>query len=100
MGKTAVLEMTLELTDVSQQKSVMVSGIPDDAIVNEMVQGVLGELNLPRHDVEGRPLSYQVFDELAGRHLRGDERVAEAVASGRRLVLQPNIDAGCLAKGL
>ena len=94
MGRPGVSTMTLEATDVSQQKSVMVSDIPDDATIGELVEGLLRDLSLPANDVEGRPLTYQALNESAGRHLRSDEKVTDAVQSGERIVLQPNIDAG------
>ena len=94
MGKPATLDMTIEATDVSQQKMVSVSDIPDDATVSELIQSLLPRMHLPGNDVAGRPLTYQALNEHAGRHLRGDEKVGEALRSGERIVLQPNIDAG------
>jgi hypothetical protein len=91
---TAVLDMEIEATDVSQQKMISVGDIPEDATIGELVQGLVGEMNLPTADGEGRPVVYHALHQQEGRHLRNDERVSDSVRSGERLVLQPNIDAG------
>jgi hypothetical protein len=51
-------------------------------------------MELPANDVEGRPLVYQALLPREGRHLRGDEKVGEALETGDRIVVQPNIEAG------
>ncbi len=84
----------LEVSDVSGQKGVTVSGVPTDASVGELVEQLLAEMQLTREDVSGRPLTYHARLEREGRHLLASERVGEALQTGDRLVLQPNIDAG------
>lgn len=84
----------LEVSDVSGQKGMTVSGVPADASVGELVEQLLAEMRLTREDVSGRPLTYQARLEREGRHLHASERVGDALQTGDRLVLQPNIDAG------
>lgn len=84
----------LEVTDVSGQKGATVSDIPPDASIGELVDHLLAELKLTRNDASGRPLTYHARLEREGRHLLASERAGEALLSGDRLVLQPNIDAG------
>lgn len=84
----------LEVSDVSGQKTATVSDVPSDASVGELVEQLLAELRLTRNDTSGRPLTYHARLEREGRHLMPSELVGNALLSGDRLVLQPNIDAG------
>jgi hypothetical protein len=88
----------LEVSDVTGQKSATVNDVPADTPVGELVEQLLDELRLTRHDTAGRPLTYHARLDREGRHLQGSERVGEALQSGDRLVLQPNIDAGSGAR--
>ncbi len=94
MSATALMEAEFEVSDVSGQKLLNVSGVPVDATVGELVQGLIGRMRLPANDAGGRPLTYHARLDREGRHLQGTERVAETVRSGDRVVLQPNVDAG------
>jgi hypothetical protein len=94
MSATALMEAEFEVSDVSGQKLLNVSGVPVDATVGELVQGLIGKMRLPANDAGGRPLTYHARLDREGRHLQGTERVAEALKSGDRVVLQPNVDAG------
>jgi hypothetical protein len=84
----------LEVSDVSGQKAATVSDVPPDVSVGDLVDQLLEELALTRNDASGRPLTYHARLDREGRHLLSSERVGEALQSGDRLVLQPNIDAG------
>lgn len=84
----------LEASDVSGQKRATVADVPGEATIGEVVEGLLADMNLTRSDVSGRPLTYHARLEREGRHLHASERVSDALKTGDRLVLQPNIDAG------
>jgi hypothetical protein len=84
----------LQAADVSNQKLADVSDVPVDATVGELVQGLLAQMQLPRNDSTGRPLTYHPRLEREGRHLRANERVGAALRDDDRIVLQPDIDAG------
>lgn len=84
----------LEVSDVSGQKTAMVSDVPADASIGEIVDQLLEELRLTRNDTTGRPLTYHARLDREGRHLLASELAGTALRSGDRLVLQPNIDAG------
>jgi hypothetical protein len=84
----------IQVSDVSEQKVAKVGNIPYDSTVGELVQGLLSQLDLPLNDVNQRPLTYHARLEREGRHLHASETVGEALQSGDRVVLQPNIDAG------
>jgi hypothetical protein len=83
-----------EVSDVTGQKVLSVSDVPPDATVSELVRGLVERMRLAPNDPAGRALTYHARLDREGRHLRGGERVAEAVRPGDRLVLQPNVDAG------
>lgn len=84
----------LEVSDVSGQKRMTVDEYGAGATVGELVERLLAEMDLMREDGDGRPLTYHARLEREGRHLHASERVGDALQSGDRLVLQPNIDAG------
>jgi hypothetical protein len=86
--------INLRASDVSGQKLAEARRVPGDATVGELVSGLLTRMNLPRNDVNGRPLRYQARLERAGRHLLSSELVGESLQEDDRLTLQPNVDAG------
>ncbi len=86
--------LTLEATDVSQQRIRRISNVQPEATVREIIEPLLLQMNLPQNDPEGRPVTYQALLEREGRHLQNWERIGDAVKSGDRVVLQPSIDAG------
>jgi hypothetical protein len=97
MGKGETLVsggIDIEVSDVSEQKVAKVGNIPYESTVGELIQGLLSELDLPLNDSHQRPLTYHARLEREGRHLHASETVGEALQSGDRVVLQPNIDAG------
>jgi hypothetical protein len=95
MGKPETLDaISVTVSDVSGQKVFRVPKAPADATVGELVQGLLSQMNLPANDSNGQPLAYQARLEREGRHLNAAERVGDALETGDRLMLQPNIDAG------
>lgn len=85
----------LKVSDVTGQKLYEAHGVPSDSSIGELVQGLLVSMGLPRTDVAGRPLLYQALSETQGRHLHAAEIVGETLQSDEKIVLQPNIDAGC-----
>lgn len=91
----SVSGLDVEVTDVSGQKSIRVADLAADATVGELIRASLSEMSLPENDSTGRPLAYHALLEREGRHLHGSEIVSEAVRTGDRVVLQPNVDAGC-----
>jgi hypothetical protein len=95
MGKAETApEIPLEISDVSGQKVFSVSNAPTANTVGELIHEMLGKMNLPVNDASGAPLAYQARLEREGRHLNASERIGDALESGDKLVLQPNIDAG------
>jgi len=98
MGTQEAMGIGLQVSDVSGQKLASVNQVPQDATVGELIQGLLAQMNLPQNDVGGRPLTYHARLEREGRHLHASERVGDALQTGDRVVLQPNIDAGGMTR--
>jgi hypothetical protein len=94
MGNAAAMSLTLEAMDVSQQKVRRVSNIGVEVTVRELTDSLLAEMKLPQNDPEGRPVTYYALLEREGRQLQSWEKLGDAVRSGDRVVLQPNIEAG------
>ncbi len=94
MSATAVADAGFEVSDVTGQKVVAVSNVPDEMTVSDLIPGLVGRMRLPANDAAGRPLSYHARLDREGRHLQGAERVRESLQPGDRVVLQPNVDAG------
>ncbi len=86
--------ISLEASDVSGQKVASVKDVPPDATVQELVQGLLARMRLPRNNAQGVPLTYHARLEREGRHLHASERVGDALESEDRIVLQPSVMAG------
>ncbi|HLV79390.1 MAG TPA: hypothetical protein VKT32_03880 [Chthonomonadaceae bacterium] len=82
------------VTDVTGQKSYRVEKMPSEATIDEVVQRLLGPMQQPTQDPEGRPLAYGVRSDREGRFLGGNERVSDAVQPNDTLRLLPTVDAG------
>lgn len=91
---TCLPTLDLEASDVSGQKLARVRSVPADATVSELVQGLLGRMNLPRNDSSGRPMTWRARLERDGRHLLPADRVGDVLKPADRITLAPNIDAG------
>jgi hypothetical protein len=90
----SVLEIPLEISDVSGQKVFSVSNAPANNTVGELVHEMLGKMELPRNDANGAPLTYQARLQREGRNLNASEKIGDVLTGGDKLTLQPNIDAG------
>lgn len=96
MSLTETKERGIEITvsDVSGQKNATVQDVPGNATIADLINGLLGEMNLPANDPGGQPLTYQARLEREGRLLNGSEIIDEVLKSEDHIVLQPNINAG------
>ena len=87
-------EIELEVADVSGQKVFAVSNAPTGNTVGELLNTMIGRMNLPKNDASGAPLVYQARRERDGRALNSSERIGDALLNKDKLTLLPNIDAG------
>ena len=86
--------LDLEASDVTGQYASRLRGYPSDATVRDLVLELVDQMGLNRSDPSGVPYVYQARHERDGRHLHASEVVGEALKTGDRLTLHPNIDAG------
>ena len=88
------MELQVTASDVYAQKEATYNNAPADATINEMIDSVVQDLRMPRHDVNGQSLLYYARLQREGRQLNGGERVGEALQNGDHLVIVPQIQAG------
>jgi len=81
-------------SDVSGQKQAVIDDAPLDATIGDLIESVVPKMDLPRNDVEGRPLTYNPLNETAGRHLHALEKIGDSIQPEDHIVFQPNVDAG------
>jgi len=86
--------LDLMVSDVSNQKSARVRGVPRDATVGEVIRRSLDRLRLAQHDAQGRSLTWQARLDREARRLHASDLVSEVLVPGDLLTLEPNIDAG------
>jgi hypothetical protein len=86
--------LDLMVSDVSNQKSARVRGVPRDATVGEVIRRSLDRLRLAQHDTQGRSLTWQARLDREARRLHASDLVSEVLRPGDLLTLEPNIDAG------
>ena len=80
--------ISLQAMDVSGQKIVNIPSVPLEATIGELTRELLSKMQL------AESVPYQLRLERQQRHLHASERVADALETGDRVVLQPSIDAG------
>src|SRR5262245_23725007 len=86
--------LTLEFTDLSEQKVVTVRNVQRDTTIQELLEEVTVKLRLARQTPDGQPLTYHARLEREGRHLQSSEKVGEALLENDRLSLHHAINAG------
>ena len=90
--------LSFEATDVSGQKTAVLSNVPVGATVDDMIQWAVPDMNLARNDADGYTITYQALLEREGRHLGGRELVHDALEEGDRVVLHPSLEAGAAVR--
>jgi hypothetical protein len=84
----------LEVRDVSGQTTLRVRDVALDSSVGELIEGLLGKMQLPANSPDGTKLEYSLLLDRESRALHANERVRDALQPNDRLVLQPDINAG------
>jgi hypothetical protein len=80
--------------DVTGQKAMRLKAVPSDATILEVVKQLLGDMDMPPNDPEGRPVNYRAHLERGSLQLGDNERVGDVLQANDSLRLFPNIDAG------
>ncbi len=94
MVNSRTKRLTLTASDVSGQRIAKLRGVQRDSTVGELIDNLLPKMDIPRFDVNGRPLTYRARLDREGRHLHNSEVVEEVLRENDHIVLHPNVDAG------
>jgi hypothetical protein len=84
----------LEVSDVTGHNTIRVRDFPREATVGDLVNTLVDRMQLSATGSGGETLTYHARFEQEARHLHASEIVGDALQPGRRISLQPNIDAG------
>ena len=90
----ATMTTGLRVSDVSGQKQFRVGSVSKESTIGELIQGLIGKMELARNDAAGRPLAYRARLEREGRHLGAHELVRDSLQENDELSLHPNVEAG------
>ena len=90
------MSMGLDLfaSDASGQRKFSVSNFPRTAKIHDLVKSLIPQMGLSANDSAGRPLDYQAFNRREHCHLRGSEKIGEALLDGDEIAILPDIQAG------
>jgi hypothetical protein len=86
--------LALEVCDATRQKSATVTDVPPEVTVEELVNGLLDELNLPHNNQGGGSLSYMALLEREARQLNPSDRVGDVLQDNDQITLSPDVIAG------
>ena len=86
--------LEFEATDVTGHHTFRVRDYPEGNTVDDLVRTLVAGMELSHADPTGTPYTYQARLDREGRHLHASEIVGDALQTGDRISLQPNIDAG------
>jgi hypothetical protein len=89
---TATETISLTVEDFTGQVRRRARGIPKDATVGDLVNGLLQEMCLPANDSQGRPLTYAA--RARGESLSEGERVGDVLQEHDVVTLTQNVTAG------
>jgi hypothetical protein len=86
--------LEIEATDVTGHHTFRVRDYPERSTVDDLVRTLVAGMELSHTDPTGTPYTYHARLDREGRHLHASEIVGDALQTGDRISLQPNIDAG------
>ena len=86
--------LDLIAVDASEQRSFSIKNFSATAKVGDLIKALIPTMGLSTTDSAGRPLNYQAFSKRDGAHLLADDEVGEALRSGDRISVLPDIQAG------
>jgi hypothetical protein len=93
-GTPATSKLSFQAMDASGQKCLKLRSVPADATVGEVLEGLLGQMSLPRNSPAGEPVCYQVRSDRLGRHLHPSELVADTIQENDKVSVLPDVSAG------
>lgn len=85
--------MTLEVEDFTAQVRRRASGIPRTATVDDLIDSVRGEMQLPDQDAHGRPIQYGALSPT-GDLLNATDRLGDVLDDQEVVTLTKSVTAG------
>lgn len=85
--------MTLEVEDFTGQVRRRAPGIPRDATVNDLVESIRAEMQLPDQDAQGRPIQYGAISSR-GEMLNTTDQVGDVLEEDETVTLSKSVTAG------
>ena len=85
--------MTLEVEDFTGQIRNRASGIPRTATVDDLVESIQGEMQLPDQDAGGRPIQYGVLSS-SGEMLNATDKIGDVLEDAELVTLTKSVTAG------
>ena len=85
--------MTLEVEDFTAQVSRRASNIPRTATVDDLIDSIRGEMQLPDQDSQGRPIQYGALSPH-GELLNATDRLGDVLEDQEVVRLTKSVTAG------
>ncbi len=85
--------MTIDVEDFTGQVRRRARGIPRNAMVGDLVESIRGEMQLPEHDAQGRPIQYSALT-AGGEMLNATDRVGDVLEEEELVTLTKSVTAG------
>jgi hypothetical protein len=85
--------MTLEVEDFTGQVRRSAPGIPRTATVNDLVESIRSEMQLPDQDAQGRPIQYGAISSR-GEMLNATDQVGDVLDEQEVVTLSKSVTAG------
>ena len=85
--------ITVDVEDFTGQVRRRVRGIPRSATVSDLVDSLRGELQLPDHDAQGRPIQYGALTS-GGDMLNATDELGEVLEDEEVVTLAKSVTAG------
>ena len=85
--------MTLDVEDFTGQVRRRARGIPRSATVNDLVDSVRSEMQLPDQDAQGRPIQYGAMSSQ-GDMLNATDQLGEVLENEQVVTLTKSVTAG------
>ena len=85
--------MTLEVEDFTGQVRRRAPGIPRTATVNDLVESIRSEMQLPDQDAQGRPIQYGAISSR-GEMLYATDQVGDVLDEEEVVTLSKSVTAG------
>ncbi len=85
--------MTLDVEDFSSQVRRRARNIPRSATVDDLIESIRGDMQLPEQDAQGRPVQYGALS-ARGDVLNATDRIGDVLENEEVVSLTKSVTAG------